>query len=270
MDKKQLLSIGNISRQTGVHIKSLRYYDRIGILPPAYIDPETGYRYYDFAQIQLVEAIQLCVELDIPLNQFTEFLTKDKKSIRYGKLIAYGSMLADEKIKAINDKLHILDEMQKHIRHAENYRFHNGPIKRSMPEKHCWTVPYEGRQRNTDYHLKFNRALEDISRRGLRIGSEAGLLMLCRRGAAERFLYIDVDQEENEAPLPEEIVHLPATSCICMKTDHSDIEQASLLFPDLFGREYDRIIMETELFPDHYYFSHPHYEIRCSLPDGRP
>ena len=105
MDKKHLLTIGNISKQTGVHIKSLRYYDKIGILPPAHVDTETGYRYYDFSQIQLVEAIQLCVELDIPLNRFTELLTEDKKSIRYGKLIAYGSMLADEKIRAINTKL---------------------------------------------------------------------------------------------------------------------------------------------------------------------
>lgn len=141
MDKKHLLTIGNISKQTGVHIKSLRYYDKIGILPPAHVDRETGYRYYDFSQIQLVEAIQLCVELDIPLNRFTEFLTEDKKSIRYGKLIAYGSMLADEKIRAINTKLHILDEMQKHIRHAENYRFHNGPIKLAIPENTAGPFP---------------------------------------------------------------------------------------------------------------------------------
>ena len=52
MDKKHLLTIGNISKQTGVHIKSLRYYDKIGILPPAHVDRETGYRYYDFSQIQ--------------------------------------------------------------------------------------------------------------------------------------------------------------------------------------------------------------------------
>ncbi|WP_288859827.1 MerR family transcriptional regulator [uncultured Akkermansia sp.] len=268
MYKRQLLTIGNISKQTGVHIKSLRYYDKIGILPPAHVDTETGYRYYDFSQIQLVEAIQLCVELDIPLNRFTEFLTEDKKSIRYGKLIAYGSMLADEKIRAINTKLHILDEMQKHIRHAENYRFHNGPIKLAIPEKYCWALPYRGRQRSTEYHLKFNRALEDISRRGLKTGSEAGILMMSRGGVTERFLYIEVDMEQSREPLPEEIIHLQELSCVCMKTDHSDIEQAAFLFPDLFSREYDRIVMETELFPDHYYFSHPHYEIRCSVPDG--
>ncbi|MFR0851328.1 hypothetical protein, partial [Akkermansia sp.] len=95
-----------------------------------------------------------------------------------------------------------------------------------------------------------------------------GILMMSRSGVTERFLYIEVDMEQSREPLPEEIIHLPELSCICMKTDHSDIEQAAFLFPDLFSREYDRIVMETELFPDHYYFSHPHYEIRCSVPDG--
>lgn len=78
--------------------------------------------------------------------------------------------------------------------------------------------------------------------------------MMSRSGVTERFLYIEVDMEQFREPLPEEIIHLPELSCVCMKTDHSDIEQAAFLFPDLFSREYDRIVMETELFPDHYYF----------------
>lgn len=46
MDKQNLLTIGNLSKQTGVHIKSLRYYEQLGILRPAHTDPDTGYRYY--------------------------------------------------------------------------------------------------------------------------------------------------------------------------------------------------------------------------------
>lgn len=46
MKKENLLSIGALSKQTGVHIKSLRYYDSLGILRPAYVDSSSGYRYY--------------------------------------------------------------------------------------------------------------------------------------------------------------------------------------------------------------------------------
>lgn len=272
MDKNLLLSIGNISRQTGVHIKSLRYYDRIGILRPAYVDPETGYRYYDFTQIRLVEAIQLCVELDIPLNQFEEFLTEDKKTIRYGKLIAYGSMLADEKIRAIDAKLHLLDEMRNHLHRAENYRYHNGPVKLDLPEKYCWIVPFEGTQRSAEFQLLFNRSLENIIRSGLRAGAEAGLIMICRGETERRYLSIDVDSDNGKPPAPEErklpgeILRIPAASWVCMKTDRSDIGQARAFFPDLFCRPCDKMVIESELFPDDYEFSSPHYEIRYTLP----
>ena len=68
MKKENLLSIGALSKQTGVHIKSLRYYDSLDILCPAYVDPGSGYRYYSLQQIPVVDAIQLCVDLDIPLK----------------------------------------------------------------------------------------------------------------------------------------------------------------------------------------------------------
>ena len=101
MDKSKLISIGTLSKLTGVHIKSLRYYDRLGILRPAYIDPASGYRYYSFPQIHVVDAIQLCVDLGIPLKQFTDFVGEDGRQIHYGALLARGTELAGAKIRSI-------------------------------------------------------------------------------------------------------------------------------------------------------------------------
>mgnify|MGYP004571771149 CR=1 FL=1 len=36
-----LLSIGEFSKIANVHIKSLRYYDKLGVLKPIYVDPKT-------------------------------------------------------------------------------------------------------------------------------------------------------------------------------------------------------------------------------------
>lgn len=263
MDKKHLLTIGSVSQQTGVHVKSLRYYDRIGILTPAYIDSETGYRYYDFSQIPIVQAIQLCVELDIPLSRFEEFMTDDKKSVRFGKLITCGTLLADEKIKAINDRLDMLDKMRKSIRHAESYGSRNGPVELEIPEKYYWTVPYDG---ESEYRTKFTRIMEDITRSGLKIEYDGGFLMFYRGGEVQRFFYMEVGMETDGTALPDEILYLPSASYRCMKTDVFDIEQAERFFPDLFAQEYDKIVMETELFQNNYDVFHPQYEVRCSLP----
>ena len=44
------LSIGDFSRATHLSIKTLRYYHEVGLLEPAVIDPDSGYRYYRPAQ----------------------------------------------------------------------------------------------------------------------------------------------------------------------------------------------------------------------------
>lgn len=49
---REYLTIGEIGKLTDINPKSIRYYERIGILEPARIDPETGYRYYRPEQIQ--------------------------------------------------------------------------------------------------------------------------------------------------------------------------------------------------------------------------
>jgi DNA-binding transcriptional MerR regulator len=43
---KNLLPIGRFSQLTRLTIKALRLYDELGLLRPAYVDPDTAYRYY--------------------------------------------------------------------------------------------------------------------------------------------------------------------------------------------------------------------------------
>jgi len=52
-----VLKIGEFARITQVSIKTLRHYDALGLLRPAHIDPESGYRFYTMDQI--VDMVQL-------------------------------------------------------------------------------------------------------------------------------------------------------------------------------------------------------------------
>lgn len=65
---ENLLSIGEVAKIRNVNVQSLRYYEKLGILIPAYINPETGYRYYSLEQIMILDTIILCVDLGIPLK----------------------------------------------------------------------------------------------------------------------------------------------------------------------------------------------------------
>lgn len=70
----QLMPIGRFSRLTGVGIKALRHYDEVGLLVPAAVDDETGYRFYSPEQVETAEAIRILRRLDMPLDEIASTL----------------------------------------------------------------------------------------------------------------------------------------------------------------------------------------------------
>ncbi|WP_235616207.1 MerR family transcriptional regulator [Lysinibacillus parviboronicapiens] len=47
-----MLSIGEFSKISHLTLKTIRYYDEIGLLKPAYTDAKSGYRYYNISQLE--------------------------------------------------------------------------------------------------------------------------------------------------------------------------------------------------------------------------
>jgi len=72
MKRKNLFSIGEMAKLHDVPIKTLRYYDEIGVLTPAYVNPENGYRYYSLAQFEILSTIKYLRFLGIPLAEIIE------------------------------------------------------------------------------------------------------------------------------------------------------------------------------------------------------
>ena len=104
----QYMSIGKISKLKNVSIKSLRYYDQIGILKPAFVNTETNYRYYTKEQLYLLDAITVCIKLGIPLKDLNNYVEND--SINLQKLLYDGKILAEQKILEIHNCLGTLQE----------------------------------------------------------------------------------------------------------------------------------------------------------------
>ena len=69
--RSSLLSIGEASKLKNVSIKALRYYEKIGIFKPAYIDPQSGYRYYSPAQLFDLDVILPSTTFAAFMGQFT-------------------------------------------------------------------------------------------------------------------------------------------------------------------------------------------------------
>jgi DNA-binding transcriptional MerR regulator len=74
MPEAKVLRIGEFSRLSQVTVKALHYYDDMGLLKPAYIDPFTNYRYYTIEQLPRIHRIVAFKELGLSLEQIAVLL----------------------------------------------------------------------------------------------------------------------------------------------------------------------------------------------------
>ncbi|MDD3368748.1 MAG: MerR family transcriptional regulator [Lachnospiraceae bacterium] len=102
----EYMSIGKVAKLKNVSIKSLRYYDSIGILKPAFVNIETNYRYYTKDQLYLLDAISLCIKLGIPLKDLKKYVQGD--SINLQELLYDGKVRAEQQILEIRANLELL------------------------------------------------------------------------------------------------------------------------------------------------------------------
>ncbi len=104
----EYLSIGKVAKLKNISIKALRYYDEIGIFPPAYINPKTNYRYYKKEQLPILDAVSLCLKLGIPLKTLPSYANNG--TFDFDALLSDTRKLAKEKVHGIQLALDLIKE----------------------------------------------------------------------------------------------------------------------------------------------------------------
>jgi len=69
-----MFRIGEFAQIAQVSGRQLRFYDQLGLLQPAHIDPQTGYRYYSVRQLPRLNSILALKELGLSLEQIGPLL----------------------------------------------------------------------------------------------------------------------------------------------------------------------------------------------------
>ena len=96
-------TVNEVSKLTGVSIRTLQYYDKIGLLRPTEYT-ESGYRLYDDAALERLQQILLFRELEFPLKDIKDIVTRsdfDKK-------------------KALDQQMELLELKKEHIENLIN------------------------------------------------------------------------------------------------------------------------------------------------------
>ena len=69
--------IGDFSKASKTTIKTLRYYEKEGLLIPTFVDPYTGYRYYETSQLYDLSKIISLRQLGLSISDIKEIKELD-------------------------------------------------------------------------------------------------------------------------------------------------------------------------------------------------
>ncbi|HWQ13000.1 MAG TPA: MerR family transcriptional regulator [Roseiflexaceae bacterium] len=120
-----MFKIGDFSKFTRVSVKMLRHYDELGLLRPAFVDPESGYRYYLADQVPRLNRIIALKDLGFSLEQVAALL---------------GDALAPEELRAMLERRR--DEIAERIR-AERRRMAQVETRLRLPEQDAGHAAYD-------------------------------------------------------------------------------------------------------------------------------
>lgn len=71
------MKINDVAKLTGITVRTLHYYDEIGLLKPSKIT-DAGYRIYDEKNLETLQQILLFREMNFPLSEIKEIISNPK------------------------------------------------------------------------------------------------------------------------------------------------------------------------------------------------
>ena len=137
--------ISEFAKLRDININSLRYYEKLGILKPAYVDEKTGYRYYATEQLPLLNNIILCVQLGISLKEMARYIDGEG-NLQTQRLLEQGKIVAQERITEMQNNLKYIEHSLKNMEENKEFANKEGTYRRNIQERRIITTDsYDGK-----------------------------------------------------------------------------------------------------------------------------
>jgi len=136
-----MIKIGNFSKLSQVSVKTLRYYDELGLLKPVRVDRANGYRYYSAVQLPRLQRILALKDLGLSLQQIGTLLDGDLPAEQVVGMLRRRQV---ELQQEIGENQAMLARVEARLRHfeQENTMPENEVALKSVPA--MWVVSVRG------------------------------------------------------------------------------------------------------------------------------
>jgi DNA-binding transcriptional MerR regulator len=147
------MQIKEFAEQIGVSVRTLHYYDEIGLLKPSEVDAQNGYRFYDERSLERMQEILFYRELDFSLKTIAQILSspdydKQQALTRQRKLL----FAKKERLERLIDALDSLEKGEGFMKPNNEYEDLKNKYAEEVRQRWGSTDAYkESQQRNTDF-----------------------------------------------------------------------------------------------------------------------
>jgi DNA-binding transcriptional MerR regulator len=128
-----MLKIGDFSKISQVSVKTLRYYDEIGLLKPSSIDNFTSYRYYTFDQLPRINRILALKDLGFSLEQIAQLMHESLPTAELRGILRLKQLEIQQRMMQEHEMLARVDVRLKQIEQEDTMSTYDVVIKKIEP-----------------------------------------------------------------------------------------------------------------------------------------
>lgn len=150
---KKNYTIGEVSKIMGISTQTLRYYSSIDLLKPAYVNPDTGYRYYSDDQFHFIDRIRYLQKLGMSLDEIKDILVHND----INSLIKNLTDLENEcqkKINELNDTIDTIKWYRNYFSESADDAENKYAYVQHFPKRYMVAVSIKEGESKESYHLR--------------------------------------------------------------------------------------------------------------------
>ena len=147
------MQIKEFAEQIGVSVRTLHYYDEIGLLKPSEVDAQNGYRFYDERSLERMQEILFYRELDFSLKTIAQILSSPDYDKQQALTWQRKLLLAKkERLERLIDALDSMEKGEGFMKPNNEYEDLKNKYAEEVRQRWGSTDAYkESQQRNTDF-----------------------------------------------------------------------------------------------------------------------
>ena len=213
---KEYLTIRRFAQLRGVNINSLRYYEKLKILVPAWIDPQTKYRYYLPEQLITLDTILLCIQLGIPLKTLRDYMDENG-NLKEKVILEKGKERLLSQISELQQGIELTEFQINSIEENQKYSGQKGIYRRRIKERYLMETPFNG-----DFgalHEKEEAAMKlfnDAQAQSMVPVFPAGIVIHCETAPVSYSFFVQVLHPDRP---DSRIIHIPEAEFLCRQLD---------------------------------------------------